>query len=85
MTGIFTPAYPVSKRIGSDRLRDYEQVRSDPFREAEQRTAAAAVTWVLAYDARCQVSLLPLGGGPAGGSSLEALTTHPDAYLDLCW
>ena len=66
-------------------LGDYEQVRSHPFSEAEQRTAAAAVTWVLAYNARCQVSLLPLDGGPAGGSSLEALTAYPDAYLDLRW
>ena len=66
-------------------LGDYEQVRSHPFSDAEQRTAAAAVTWVLAYNARCQVSLLPLDGGPAGGSSLEALTAYPDAYLDLRW
>ena len=66
-------------------LRDYEEVRSHPFSDAEQRTAAAAVTWVLAYNARCQVSFLPLGGGPADGSSLEALTTYPDAYLDLRW
>ena len=65
-------------------LRDYEQVRS-PFSEAEQRIAAAAVTWVLAYNARCQLSFLPPGGRPARGSSLEALTTHPDAYLNLRW
>jgi hypothetical protein len=42
-------------------LRDYEQVRSDPFSDSEQRTAAAAVIWVLAYNARCEVSFLPLG------------------------
>jgi hypothetical protein len=66
-------------------LRDYEQVRSHPFGESEQRTAVAAVTWVLAYNARCEVSLLPHGGLPPGGSSLHALTTHRDAYLDLRW
>lgn len=66
-------------------LRDYEQVRSHPFSEAEQRTAAAAVTWVLAYNARCELSFLPPGGLPPRGSSLHALTTHPDAYLDLRW
>jgi hypothetical protein len=66
-------------------LRDYEQARSHPFSDAEQRTAAAAVTWLLAYNARCELSLLPSGGGPARGSSLHALMTHPDAYLNLRW
>jgi hypothetical protein len=66
-------------------LRDFEQVRSHPFSQSEQRTAAAAVTWVLAYNARCEVSFLPPGGLPASGSSLYALTTHRDAYLDLRW
>jgi hypothetical protein len=66
-------------------LRDYEEARSHPFSEAEQRTAAAAVTWLLAYNARCELSLLPPGGGPARGSSLHALTTHRDAYLNLRW
>jgi hypothetical protein len=28
-------------------FRDYEEVRSRPFSESEQRIAAAAVTWVL--------------------------------------
>ena len=66
-------------------LRDYEQARPHPFRDAEQRTAAAAATWVLAYNARCQLSFLPSGGLPPRGSSLHALTTHRDAYLDLRW
>ncbi len=66
-------------------LRDDEQVRSHPFRAAGQRTAAAAVTWLLAYNARCELSLLPLDGGPARGSPLHALTTQPDAYLNLRW
>jgi hypothetical protein len=66
-------------------LRDYEQARSHPFRDAEQRTAAAAVTWVLAYNARCELSLLPPSERPARGSSLHALTTHRDTYLNLRW
>jgi hypothetical protein len=66
-------------------LRDYEEVRSQRFSESEQRTAAAAVTWVLAYNARCTVSLLPPGGLLPGGSSLHALNTHGGAYLDLRW
>lgn len=63
-------------------LRDDEQARSGPFSEAERRTAAAAVTWVLAYNARCELSLLRPGGRPAQGSALHTLTTHRDAYFD---
>ena len=66
-------------------LRDYEQARSSPFSDAEQRTSAAAVTWVLAYNARCDLSLLPPGEPPASGSSLHAVTTHGTAYVDLGW
>ena len=61
--------------------RDYEQARSGAFSEAEQRTAAA-VTWVLADNARCELSFLPPGGRPTHGSALHALTTHRDAYFD---
>jgi hypothetical protein len=66
-------------------LRDYEQARSRPFGDADQRTAAAAVTWVLAHNARCDVTPLAPGGPPASGSTLHALTTHRTAYLDLRW
>jgi hypothetical protein len=66
-------------------VRDYEEVRSRPFSECEQRTAAAAVTWVLAYGARCTICFLPPDGRPPSGSSLLALETHRDAYLDLDW
>jgi hypothetical protein len=48
-------------------LRDYEEVRARPFSESEQRIAAAAATWVLAYNARCQVSFLPSDGLPPVG------------------
>ena len=66
-------------------LQDHEQARSHSLSDTEQRTAAAAVTWVLAYNARCELSLLAPGEPPASGSSLHALTTHRDAYLDLRW
>jgi hypothetical protein len=71
-TGATTPTTAEVTRF----FLDYEQVRSHPFSQSEQRTAAAAVSWVLAYNARCQVSLLSPGGRPARGSSLHALTTH---------
>jgi Phosphotransferase enzyme family len=66
-------------------IRDYEEVRTHPFGESEQEAAAAAVTWVLAYNARCQLSFLPPGEPPPSGSWLHALTTRRDAYLDLRW
>jgi hypothetical protein len=66
-------------------LRDYEEVRTYPFNESQQRTAAAAITWVLAYNARCEVSFMPSGGLPRVGFPLEAISTHRDTFLDLRW
>ena len=66
-------------------LRDYDEVRSGPFSESQQRTAAAAVTWGLAYNARCAVSFLPPDGRPTSGSSLYALKSYREVYLDLHW
>jgi Phosphotransferase enzyme family len=65
-------------------LQDYEQARSDPFSASEQQTAAAAATWVLTYNARCNASFLP-AGGPPSGSPLHTLTALRNAYLDLRW
>ncbi len=66
-------------------LQDYEVARSQPFSRAEQQNAAAAVTWVLAYNARCGVSFLPDGGSPPAGSPLHMLTTYGADYLDIRW
>lgn len=66
-------------------LRDYEEARSHPFSPAEQRKAAAAVMWVLSYNARCGVSFLPTDGSPPAGSALHALSTYGAAYLDIRW
>jgi hypothetical protein len=64
-------------------FHDYEEVRSRALSESEQRTAAAAVTWVMSYNARCAVSFLSPDGLPPSGSSLRALQTNSDAYLNL--
>jgi Ser/Thr protein kinase RdoA (MazF antagonist) len=66
-------------------LQDYEDVRSRRYSQSEQRIAAAAVTWVLAYNARCAVSFLPPDGAPPIGSSLQMLEALRDAYLGLRW
>jgi hypothetical protein len=46
-------------------------------------TNPPAFAWVLAYNARCELSLRPPGGRPARGSWLDALMIHSDAYLNL--
>ncbi len=66
-------------------LCDYEDLRPRPFSGPQQRTVAAAITWVLAYNARCEVSLLPTGASARKGFPLEALSTHGDGLLDLRW
>ena len=66
-------------------LRDYEDVRADPFNEPQQKAAAAAITWVLAYNGRCEASFMPPGGLPRVGFPLEAISTHRDTLLALRW
>lgn len=66
-------------------LRDYEDVRADPFNEPQQKAAAAAITWVLAYNDRCEVSFMPPGGLPRVRFPLEAISTHRDTLLALRW
>jgi hypothetical protein len=64
-------------------LLDYDRAREHPFTRDEQRQAAAATAWTLAYNARCQLSFLD--GDPAPGTAIRLLTDHGDAYLDLHW
>lgn len=64
-------------------LRDYGSVRGAPFLVDEQAQAAAAASWALAYNARCQLSCLQ---GPAPEeSALGLLRAHRDEYLELRW
>ncbi len=65
-------------------LRDYEFARGQPFTPLEQAVAAAAATWVLAYNARCEVAFLG-PGGPRRGASVLALQAHARHYLGLHW
>ncbi len=66
-------------------LRDYEEVRGYPFNGPQQNAVAAAITWVLAYNARCEVSFMPPRGLPRVGFPLEAISTHRDSLLSLRW
>ncbi|MDX6264566.1 MAG: hypothetical protein QOH84_6254 [Kribbellaceae bacterium] len=64
-------------------LTDYEAATSRSFSSAGQRTAMAAASWVIAYNARCDLSML--AGEPRPGSPLDLARRHRDRYLDLTW
>jgi Ser/Thr protein kinase RdoA (MazF antagonist) len=64
-------------------LDDYAASRAAGFTAGERAAAAAAACWTLAYNARCDLFLLPARTAPVPGSALEALLQHRDAYLDL--
>ena len=64
-------------------MHDYEIIAGRCFDSSEQSIAAAAASWVLAYNARCQLSLLP--GVPPVGSILDMLRTRRQEYLELRW
>jgi hypothetical protein len=66
-------------------LNDYDDAKGRRFTEAQQATAAAAATWVLAYNARCDLSSEAFGYAPDAGSPLRVLERHRDAYLRLRW
>lgn len=64
-------------------LVDHEAARGVPFSSAEQVQAAAAASWALSYNARCELSLL--AGPVAPDSALGLLRAHGDEYLGLSW
>ena len=64
-------------------LGDYDRARAARFTVAQRAAAAAAACWVLAYNARCELSLLGPDAEPAGGSALLALRLVGRGYLDL--
>jgi hypothetical protein len=64
-------------------MQDYEVVGGRRFDSSEQSIAAAAASWVLAYNARCKLSLLT--GVPPVGSILDMLRARGQEYLELRW
>jgi len=66
-------------------LAAYDDCRPQTFSEAEQASAAAAVTWTLAYNARCQIDVLAMGYRLPEGPVLHALAAAPDRYIHLRW
>lgn len=66
-------------------LAEVDDARGRPSTPEEQRTAAAMVSWTLAYNARCLVDVAAMGYPLPQGSTSEALAEHGDAYLHLRW
>ena len=66
-------------------LAEVDGARGRPSTPEEQRTAAAMVTWTLAYNARCLVDVAAMGFPLPEGSTSQALAEHGDAYLHLRW
>lgn len=66
-------------------LSDYATHRPAAFGPSGMAAAAAAATWVLAYNARCDLSQLAPSQPPPEGSSLFALAQAGSDYLTLRW
>ena len=63
-------------------LRDYERARGLPFEEAEQRAAAGAAAWIVAFNARWETAMRP---GLEDGATTALLRGRGEDYLTLTW
>ncbi len=63
-------------------LQDYEQVRGQPQSKGGRRAAAAAAGWILAFNARWQVALIP---HMSDTTTITLVQTHQEDYLSLTW
>jgi hypothetical protein len=66
-------------------LSECEATRPFPFSRSEQAAATAAATWVLAYNARCDVGAATFGTSASAGSPLQMLSRYGGSYLTLRW
>jgi hypothetical protein len=66
-------------------LADYDDCLERRFTGEQQVVAAAAATWVIAYNARCGVCLEALGYDMDAGCALQVLERHRDDYLRVLW
>jgi len=78
------PAAPTPDEVAAF-LAEYEVARRRPFNGAHQAAAAAAATWVLAYNARCTLNVQAWRVPTPAGSALEMLARFGPAYLALRW
>ena len=64
-------------------LRDYEEVRRQPFSQRERRTAAASAAWILAFNVRWQAALIV--HGVCDYATIALVQDHREDYLSLSW
>jgi len=63
-------------------LQDYELARGIPFDGAEQRAAAAAAAWIVAFNARWETAMRP---GLEDGATTALVRRRDEDYLALTW
>jgi hypothetical protein len=66
-------------------VADYEACLGMPLNKRDQATAVAAATWVLSYNARCDISVESWGYPATDGSALSRLLQFGEAYLNVHW
>ena len=64
-------------------LQDYEEVRGQRFSGAEQRAAAGAAAWILAFNARWQAALIV--HGLCDDATIVLVRDRQEDYLSLSW
>lgn len=64
-------------------MSDYDTVRGHPLSGQEQRAAAGAAAWILAFNARWQVGLID--HGLADAATLALVRNRGNDYLSLGW
>ena len=64
-------------------LRDYDVARGRPLTAEEQRAAAAAAAWILAFNARWELALQEQGHH--GSATLALVRERQEDYLSLAW
>ncbi len=64
-------------------MRDYDTARGQPLTHREQRAAAGAAAWILAFNARWQVGLLD--HGLCDEATVSLVRDRGQDYLSLVW
>jgi hypothetical protein len=75
--GFLAASAPTADEVGGF-LADFDDARRGIFTAAQWRMATAAARWVLAFNARCDLSMLAGNADP--GSALGRLSDDMDAY-----
>ena len=64
-------------------MQDYDAARGISSSGRDQRAAAGAAAWIMAFNARWQLAMWDGHGGP--GATVTAVEERGQEYLDLEW